>query len=109
MEYVFNGLKLEDEAHTLCKVFFLFYSQLNFLQKWNKKNQNFVNKKNCIRKLHKQEVFCFSATRKVYACEVDREHNLTRKEGGGFSADEYQEFPERYVSVFAQKVRNIIY
>ena len=51
-------------------------------------------------------LFCFTliVTSKLYCCEVDREDNLVRKDGGPFNAAEYQEFPERYASVFAHKV-----
>lgn len=33
-----------------------------------------------------------------------RRHHLVRKNGGGYDPQEYEEHPERYISVFAQKV-----
>lgn len=41
---------------------------------------------------------------KIYGCEVRRRHHLERKNGGGYDPDEYEEFPERYISTFAQKI-----
>ncbi|EDW03707.1 alpha-aminoadipic semialdehyde synthase, mitochondrial [Drosophila grimshawi] len=41
---------------------------------------------------------------KLYGCEVSRSDHLERREGGGFDAKEYDEFPERYISTFNQKV-----
>ncbi|CAB3223756.1 unnamed protein product [Arctia plantaginis] len=41
---------------------------------------------------------------KIYGCEVRRRHHLERKNGGGYDAQEYDEFPERYISTFAQKI-----
>ena len=46
----------------------------------------------------------FPASNKVYACEVSRGDHLVKKEGGGYDKDEYQEFPERYASMFSIKV-----
>lgn len=43
---------------------------------------------------------------KIYGCEVRRRHHLERKNGGGYDAEEYEEYPERYISTFAQKVSN---
>ena len=40
---------------------------------------------------------------KLYACEVSRKDQFERKNGGGFNADEFDEFPDRYVSNFAHK------
>ena len=40
----------------------------------------------------------------MYGCVVGRKDHLVRKEGGGFDAQEYEEFPERYASVFSIKV-----
>ncbi|XP_013114257.2 alpha-aminoadipic semialdehyde synthase, mitochondrial [Stomoxys calcitrans] len=41
---------------------------------------------------------------KLYGCEVSRSDHLERREGGGFDAKEYDEFPERYISTFSQKI-----
>nr|CAH7757252.1 unnamed protein product [Callosobruchus chinensis] len=41
---------------------------------------------------------------KVYGCEVRRRHYLERKEGGGFDSAEYEEHPERYISMFSKKI-----
>lgn len=44
------------------------------------------------------------ATNKVYACEVSRHDHLIRIKGGKFDAKEYDEHPNRYISVFSKKV-----
>ncbi|XP_064107735.1 alpha-aminoadipic semialdehyde synthase, mitochondrial-like [Macrobrachium nipponense] len=44
------------------------------------------------------------AMNKLYACEVSRRDHLVRKDGGKYDAVEYEEHPERYISVFAHKV-----
>jgi len=44
------------------------------------------------------------ATNKVYACEVSRHDHLIRIKGGPFDAKEYDEYPNRYISVFSKKV-----
>lgn len=41
--------------------------------------------------------------RKIYACEVRRSDQFERKHGGGFDAQEFDEFPERYISNFSKK------
>lgn len=41
---------------------------------------------------------------KMYACEVSRQDHLVRKDGGKYDAVEYEEHPERYISVFAHKI-----
>ncbi|XP_046412347.1 alpha-aminoadipic semialdehyde synthase, mitochondrial isoform X1 [Neodiprion pinetum] len=41
---------------------------------------------------------------KIYACEVRRRHHLERKEGGGFDPQEYDKFPEQYISTFSKKI-----
>ncbi|XP_011207613.2 alpha-aminoadipic semialdehyde synthase, mitochondrial [Bactrocera dorsalis] len=41
---------------------------------------------------------------KLYGCEVSRSDHLERREGGGFDAREYDEFPERYISTFSSKI-----
>lgn len=43
------------------------------------------------------------ATNKLYACEVSRKDQFERKNGGGFDANEFNEFPDRYISNFAHK------
>ena len=43
----------------------------------------------------------------MYGCVVGRKDHLVRKEGGGFDAQEYEEFPERYASVFSIKVSRL--
>lgn len=35
---------------------------------------------------------------------MSRSDHLERREGGGFDAKEYDEFPERYISTFSQKI-----
>ena len=45
-----------------------------------------------------------SALNKVYVCEVSRQDHLVRKDGGDYDAVEYEEHPEKYISVFAHKV-----
>lgn len=40
----------------------------------------------------------------VYGCEVSRADHLERREGGGFDAQEYIEYPERYISTFSKKI-----
>ena len=45
------------------------------------------------------------ATNKIYACEVSRHDHLIRIKGGPFDAKEYDEFPNRYISVFSKKVQ----
>jgi len=44
------------------------------------------------------------ATNKVYACEVSRHDHLIRIKGGKFDAKEYDEHPNRYISVFSKKI-----
>lgn len=41
---------------------------------------------------------------RVYACEVKRPHHLERRDGGGYDREEYNEFPERYISTFSKKI-----
>ncbi len=48
--------------------------------------------------------FRFAAQNKLYGTVVDMEHHLVRKEGSGFEAQEFFEFPERYGSTFSVKV-----
>lgn len=55
---------------------------------------------------HIKEPECLpKALNKMYACEVSRQDHLVRKDGGKYDAVEYEEHPERYISVFAHKVR----
>ena len=42
-------------------------------------------------------------TNKVYATVVDMSDNLVRKDGGPFDLRDYQEHPEQYTSIFAEK------
>ncbi|XP_076056603.1 lysine ketoglutarate reductase/saccharopine dehydrogenase isoform X2 [Oratosquilla oratoria] len=44
------------------------------------------------------------STNKCYVCEVSRQDHLVRKDGSKYDAAEYEEHPERYVSVFAHKI-----
>lgn len=58
---------------------------------------------------HIKEPECLpKALNKMYACEVSRQDHLVRKDGGKYDAVEYEEHPERYISVFAHKVRKKI-
>ncbi|XP_055948926.1 alpha-aminoadipic semialdehyde synthase, mitochondrial-like isoform X2 [Argiope bruennichi] len=41
---------------------------------------------------------------KVYGAVVSRDDHFRRKEGGGFDAEEYEAFPERYYSNFAKTI-----
>lgn len=41
---------------------------------------------------------------KLYGCEVSRADHLERREGGGFDPQEYEQFPERYISTFNKKI-----
>lgn len=41
---------------------------------------------------------------KLYGCEVSRSDHLERREGGGFDAQEYDQYPERYISTFNTKI-----
>lgn len=41
---------------------------------------------------------------KLYGCEVSRADHLERRDGGGFDALEYDQFPERYITTFSKKV-----
>jgi len=43
------------------------------------------------------------SSNKLYACEVSRKDQFERKNGGPFDANEFNEFPDRYVSNFAHK------
>lgn len=41
---------------------------------------------------------------KLYACEVSRSDHLERRDGGGFDAVEYDQYPERYISTFSTNI-----
>lgn len=41
---------------------------------------------------------------KVYGTVVSRDDHFTRKDGGGFDAEEYENHPERYYSKFAKEI-----
>lgn len=51
-----------------------------------------------------QKVANHGATNKIYACEVSRRDHLVRINGGPFDAKEYDEYPNRYISVFSKKI-----
>lgn len=51
-----------------------------------------------------QKVANHGATNKIYACEVSRRDHLIRIKGGAFDAKEYDEYPQRYISVFSKKI-----
>lgn len=53
---------------------------------------------------HLPKVARHGSTNKVYGCLVSRRDHLVRKEGGGFDAEEYSEYPERYASLFSLKI-----
>lgn len=40
----------------------------------------------------------------IYGCVIRRKHYLKRKDGGEYDAQEYDKYPERYISVFNKKV-----
>ncbi len=44
------------------------------------------------------------ATNKVYACKISRKDYLRNKETGKFDPAEYEEHPERYMSIFANDI-----
>lgn len=45
-----------------------------------------------------------SARTKLYGCVVGRGHYLERIEGGGYDREEYEQYPDRYISTFNKKV-----
>ena len=49
----------------------------------------------------------YLASNKVYACEVSRKDHFVRKDGGAYDKDEFEEYPERYASMFSIKVITI--
>lgn len=53
---------------------------------------------------HLPKVAKHGSLNKVYACVVDKEDNLVRKLDGGYDADEFNQFPEKYASTFSQKI-----
>ena len=44
-------------------------------------------------------------TRKVYATVVDKHHHLVRKDGGGYSDEDFFAHPEEYKATFYEKVK----
>lgn len=40
----------------------------------------------------------------MYGCEVSRSDHLERRDGGGFDPQEYDQYPERYISTFSTKI-----
>ena len=54
-----------------------------------------------------QKVADHGATNKIYACEVGRKDHLVRIKGGPYDATEYDEHPDRYISVFSKKVTRL--
>lgn len=46
-----------------------------------------------------------SARTKLYGCVVGRGHYLERIEGGGYDREEYEQYPDRYISTFNKKVK----
>ena len=50
----------------------------------------------------------FTDHRTIVATKVSRKHYLVPKDGGEFSADEFEEHPERYRSIFAEKVSLLV-
>ena len=44
------------------------------------------------------------ATNKVYACKVSRADHLVNKETGKFDKQEYEEHPERFISLFTDNI-----
>lgn len=40
----------------------------------------------------------------MYGCEVSRSDHLERRDGGGFDPQEYEQFPEKYISTFSTKI-----
>lgn len=53
---------------------------------------------------HLPNVFRSGDPRKVYGCVVSRSDHYQRRNGGGFDSDEFEEFPERYISTFSKKI-----
>ena len=45
-----------------------------------------------------------AAMNKVYGCVVSREDHYTAKDGSGYSAEDFQKNPDRYLSTFSQTV-----
>ena len=48
-------------------------------------------------------VFLNVATNKLYACVVSRDDHYVHKNGGVFDADELEQHPEKYSSMFSHK------
>ena len=48
-----------------------------------------------------KKVVMHGDTNKLYATEIRRSDQIERRVGGGFDRDEYEEFPDRYISTFS--------
>ncbi|GFR85423.1 alpha-aminoadipic semialdehyde synthase, mitochondrial [Elysia marginata] len=53
---------------------------------------------------HLPKVAAQGSTNKLYACVVSRDDHYTRKEGGRFDAEEFEQHPERYASTFSHNI-----
>ncbi|KAK3738778.1 hypothetical protein RRG08_035658 [Elysia crispata] len=53
---------------------------------------------------HLSKVAAQGSTSKLYACVVSRDDHYTRKEGGKFDAEEFEQHPERYASTFSHNI-----
>ncbi|GFO42770.1 alpha-aminoadipic semialdehyde synthase, mitochondrial [Plakobranchus ocellatus] len=53
---------------------------------------------------HLPKVAAQGSTNKLYACVVSRDDHYTRKEGGKFDAEEFEQHPERYASTFSHNI-----
>ncbi|KAK3608349.1 hypothetical protein CHS0354_030804 [Potamilus streckersoni] len=53
---------------------------------------------------HLPKIVRKGSTKKIYACVASREDHYVRKEGGNFNAEEFEQHPDRYVSVFSHKI-----
>ena len=50
----------------------------------------------------------FTDHRTIVATKVSRKHYLVPKDGGEFSGEEFKQHPERYRSIFAEKVTLLV-
>ena len=50
-----------------------------------------------------KKVVMHGDTNKLYATEIRRSDQFERRVGGGFDRDEFEEFPDRYISTFSHK------
>lgn len=53
---------------------------------------------------HLPKIVRKGTTNKVYGCVVNRDDHLSRRNGGGFDANEFENHPEKYASDFARKI-----